>query len=148
LSGQERIGWLGGCLVATQCEVGMTPKPGERGPNRYPDDSYLRVAEENDARLQPDPELALSSGRASSAQIWTVALAVIAIAGLVLYGLNQSPQNSQTAASPPSAATTTGAAPSSEGPPASGQQQNPQDKAAPEQPAQEPGKQGPSDSAR
>lgn len=123
----------------------MTPKPGERGPNRYPDDTYLRVAEENDARLQPDPELALSSGRASSTQIWMVTLAAIAITALLLYGLNQSPQNPQTA-SPP-AATTTGAAPSSEQPPAS-EQKNRQEKAAPEQPAQEPGKQGPSDSAR
>jgi hypothetical protein len=125
----------------------MTQKPGERGSNRYPDDTYLHVAEENDARLQPDPELALSSGRASRMQVWMVALAVIAIAGLVLYGLNQSPNTPQTAASPPPA-TTTGAAPSSEAPPASGQQDSQQDKAAPEKPAQEPGKQGPSDSAR
>jgi hypothetical protein len=93
--------------------------------NRYPDDTYLRIAEEDDARMQPDPELALSGGRASRVQIWLVALAAIAIAGLVLYGISQSPQDSQTAATP--AQTTTGAAPSS---------------------AQEPAKPGPADSAR
>jgi hypothetical protein len=103
--------------------------------NRYPDDTYLRVAEEDDARLQPDPELALSGGRASRAQIWLVAIAAIAIAGLVLYGITQAPQDSQTAATPP-VQTTTGAAPSSEQP------------TAPEQPAQEPSKPGPANSAR
>lgn len=103
--------------------------------NRYPDDTYLQTAEEDDARLQPDPELALSGGSASRTQIWLVAIAAIAIAGLVLYGITQAPQDSQTAATPP-AQTTTGVAPSSEQP------------TAPEKPALEPSKSGPADSAR
>jgi hypothetical protein len=101
--------------------------------SRYPDDTYLQTAEEDDARLQPDPELALSGGRASRTQIWLAALSAVVIAGLVLYGISRTPDESQTAATPP-AQTTTGAAPSSEPP------------AAPEKPAQEPNK--PADSAR
>ncbi len=102
--------------------------------NRHPDEIYLQQAQEEDARLQPDPELALSSGRANRAQMWVVALSAAAIVGLVLYGVSRTQQAPETAAAPP--AQTTGAAPSAEQP------------VAPEQPAQEPGKQGPSDSAR
>jgi hypothetical protein len=117
--------------------------------DRYPDDTYLRVAEEDDARLQPDPELALSGGRATRWQIGMVALAIVLVTGLVLYGISQSPQDSETVAAPP--AQTTGAAPSSGEPAAStsqGRQQGQQNEAPPEQPAREPAKQGPSDSVR
>jgi hypothetical protein len=78
--------------------------------DRYPDDTYLQQAAENDARLQPDPELALSGGEASGMQKWAVALAAAFIAGLVLYGLGQPHDESRTAAAPP-AAGTTGSAP-------------------------------------
>jgi uncharacterized protein HemX len=121
----------------------MTPTNQRHPHNRYPDDVYPRTAEEDDARLQPDPELALSTGQASRAQIWLVAIGAAAIAGVVLYGISQTPKEPETAASPP--AQTTGAAPSAE-PPAQEQQQQP--KAASETPAQEPAKPAPSDSTR
>lgn len=109
--------------------------------DRHPDDTYLQQAAENDARLQPDPELALSGGKASGMQKWAVALGSFLVVALVLYGLSQAPRESQTAAThsaPP--AETTGAAPP--------QEQGQDQKAAPEQPAQEPVKPGPADSAR
>lgn len=98
--------------------------------NRYPDDIYPRAAEEDDARLQPDPELALSEGKASRAQIIMVALAALVVLGLVLYGITQPPKDAQTVAAP-TPTQTTGAAPSAE-----------------QAPAQEQSKPGPSDSAR
>lgn len=122
----------------------MTPNNQRHPHNRYPDDFYPRTAEENDARLQPDPELALSTGQASRAQIWLVAVGAAAIAGLVLYGISQTPNEPETAASPP--AQTTGAAPSAQEQQQQQQQQEP--KAAPGTPAQEPAKPGPSDSSR
>lgn len=122
----------------------MTPTDNRHPHDRYPDDDYPRAAEENDARLQPDPELALSTGQANRTQIWLVAIGVCVIAGLVLYGISRPSKDSQTAATPP--AQTTGAGPSAEQPPAQEQQQG--QKAAPDQPAQEPAKPGPSDSTR
>jgi hypothetical protein len=105
--------------------------------DRHPDDTYLQQAAENDARLQPDPELALSGGKASGMQKWAVALGSVLVVALVLYGLSQRPQESQTAATPSAPpAETTGAAPAQD------------QKAAPEQPAQEPAKPGPANSAR
>lgn len=121
----------------------MTPTNQRHPHNRYPDDNYPHMAEENDARLQPDPELALSAGQASRAQIWLVGIGAVVIAGLVLYGISQTPKESETAATPP--AQTTGAAPSAERPAAQEQDQQNQ---KPEQPAQEPAKPGPSDSTR
>jgi hypothetical protein len=122
----------------------MTPNDHRYSHDRYPDDDYPGAAEENDARLQPDPELALSAGQANRAQIWLVAIGACAIAGLVLYGISQPSQDSQTAATP--SAQTTGAAPSAGQPPA---QEQPQDqKAPPETSAQDPAKQGPSNSSR
>lgn len=108
----------------------------------HPDEAYLRVAQENDARLQPDPELALGTGTAASrTQIWLTAMSAAVIAGLVLYAITQTSRETETAAAPPTQ--TTGAAPASEQGGTS-----PQENAAPVQSEQMPGKQGPSDSAR
>lgn len=77
----------------------------ERRPeNRYPDDTYLRAAAEEDARLQPDPELGLSGGRAGPVKIWVVSLIALAVIGLVMYGLTQG--NDREAAQAPAPATT------------------------------------------
>jgi len=116
----------------------MTPGTGGYQPDRNPDETYLRVAEEDDARLQPDPELALSRGRASRAQIWVVSLIALAVIALVMYGLTQDGAR-QSAQSP---STTTGAAPS-ETAPARQPQTSPS-----ETPAREPAKPGPAESAR
>lgn len=125
----------------------MTPTSKHHPHNRYPDDTYPRSAEENDARLQPDPELALSAGHASRSQIWLVAIGSAVIAGLVLYGITQ-PHNErserQLAGQAPAAATT-GSAPSAEQP---AQQPQDQKNQKPDQPAQEPAKPGPSESTR
>lgn len=107
--------------------------------DRYPDDTYLQTSEEDDARLQPDPQLALSKGKASRTQIILVMLAAAVIAGLVLYGVSQSPEGSQTASSP-SPAQTTGAAPSGN------ESSQPQQTISPQAPANEPEK--PSGAAR
>jgi hypothetical protein len=74
---------------------------------------------------QPDPQLSLSSGRASALQITLATLGAVFILALMIYGLNR-PMNEpgQSAAAPP-AQETTGAAP-----------QNPQ--AQPNTPAQQP----------
>jgi hypothetical protein len=135
-------------MMASAMEFRMTPAHTPHPHNRYPDETYLSTAEENDARLQPDPQLSLSAGRASRGQIWMVTLATIAIAGLVLYGITQQPKVSETASVPPPAQTT-GAAPSE--PPqaeAPASQAVPQEQSAPDQPAKEQAKPGPSDSAR
>ncbi len=125
----------------------MNPIDKRHPHEHYPDDAYPRSAEEDDARLQPDPELALSTGRASSTQKWLVALSAAVVAGLVLYGISQPARDSQTAATPPAPAETTGAAQPQDTPrTAPGQQ--PEQQAAPEQSAPEQAKPGPSDSAR
>jgi hypothetical protein len=119
--------------------------PGKRpSHDRYPDDNYPQSAEADDARLQPDPELALSEGRASRAQIFMVTLGALIVLSLVMYGITQ-PHNErggQQAAAPAPAATT-GSAPSAE-PQAPQEQQTQPNDHQPQQPA----KQGPSDSAR
>src|SRR5215216_3027251 len=63
-----------------------------------------------DARLQADPGLQTSTGRANPAQIVLTAIGAIAIVVLVLYGLNHQRDESPSAASAP-ASQTTGAAP-------------------------------------
>lgn len=64
-----------------------------------------------DARLQADPELQVSEGRAKPAQIVLTAIGALAIIVLVLYGLNhQRDETERTTASAP-ATETTGAAP-------------------------------------
>jgi hypothetical protein len=63
---------------------------------------------------QPDPQLSLSSGKASALQITLTAVASLFILGLMIYGLNQPLREpSQTASAPP-AQETTGAAPQAE----------------------------------
>lgn len=107
----------------------MMPTDNRPRDTRYPDDRYLQTAMENDARLQSDPELALSGGKASRTQIWATAFGTLLVLGIVLYGVTQTPKEPRTAAAPP-AAETTGAAPAAE----------------PQQPG--PARPGPADSAR
>lgn len=121
----------------------MTPTDNRHPHGRYSDDNYPHTAEADDARLQPDPELALSEGKASRTQIIMVALASLIVLGLVLYGITQPDEGSEQVASQPTAATT-GSAPSAEQPAQPQDQQNQK----PERPAQQPAKPGPSDSAR
>lgn len=108
---------------------------------RHREATYLRTAEEDDARLQPDPELALSEGKASRSQIWMVTLGTLLVLGVVLYGVTQTSKESRIAATPP-IAETTGAAPSDAAP-----FETPQP-TPPQQAAPEPAKPGPGDSTR
>lgn len=61
--------------------------------------------------LQPDPQLKLSSGRASWLQMTLVAAACAFILGLMIYGLNQPEPESGIVASSPGGTETTAAAP-------------------------------------
>jgi hypothetical protein len=82
---------------------------------------------------QPDPQLALSTGRATALQIALTAIATILILGVMIYGLNR-PLNEpgQIASAPPAPGQeTTGAAP--QGQPAQPAAQEPQN-----EPAQQP----------
>lgn len=84
----------------------------ERDPNeRNPSNEELRQrAERLDNELQPDPELA--EGPASGSRITLFAIAIIAILGVVFYGLNNSaiaPEGSTTASQ--TAPATTGSNP-------------------------------------
>src|SRR5690348_14214348 len=64
-----------------------------------------------DARLQPDPELQMSGGRASLGQIVVTMIGAFAIVVLVLYGLtHQRDESERTTAAAP-ASETAGAAP-------------------------------------
>jgi hypothetical protein len=80
-------------------------------------DELLRMrAEQVDAKLQADPELA--EGPAAGGRIALFAIALVVILGVVLYGLNSSfttPEPASTAqttpAAPPPAGQTTGQAP-------------------------------------
>ena len=73
---------------------------------------------------QPDPQLSLSSGKATALQSTLTAIASLFILGLMIYGLN-SPltEPNQTASAPP-AQETTGAAPQSQPAPTAAQPQN------------------------
>jgi predicted lipid-binding transport protein (Tim44 family) len=82
-------------------------------PSRPPpgSDERLRGAAQFDSDLQPDPELA--EGRASGGRIALFAIAIIAILGVVFYGLNNASMTSpegqssaQTTSSPPAGQTT------------------------------------------
>jgi preprotein translocase subunit SecF len=64
-----------------------------------------------DTRLQPDPSLQLSTGRANAAQIISTAIGVIAIIFLVLYGINNQRDETERETASAPAAQTTGAAP-------------------------------------
>lgn len=88
----------------------------ERDPHDLPRaaqnrDEQLRGAAQFDSDLQPDPELA--EGRASGGRIALFAIAIVAILGVVFYGLNNgsmtSPEGAstaQTTTSPPAGQTT------------------------------------------
>jgi len=80
----------------------------------YPDPNAV----EEESRLQADPELDQSEGRATPAQKAFTAIAAIAVITLVLYGLTHQRDETQETASAP-ATQTTGAAP-----PASAQESN------------------------
>jgi hypothetical protein len=62
-------------------------------------------------KLQPDPQLQLSHGRASGLQITIIAIACIFILGLMIYGLGRPATDGSVIASSPPAQETTGAAP-------------------------------------
>jgi len=90
-------------------------------------DERLRSAAQFDNDLQPDPELA--EGRASGGRIALFAIAIVAILGVVFYGLNNASMTSpegastaQTTTSPPAGQTTGSAttAPRPASPPAAG----------------------------
>lgn len=89
---------------------------------------------------QPDPQLSLSAGKASTLQVTLVTIGSIFILALMIYGLNRPLyEPSQTASAPP-APETTGAAP---------QEQQAQPPAGAQQPQPEPQKPGqPDDSKR
>jgi hypothetical protein len=74
--------------------------------NDIPTQDETRAAIAEDERLQADPELALSSGKASRAQIWTIAIGALAVIAIVLYGVAQLPTDDRQAAEPPAAQTT------------------------------------------
>jgi hypothetical protein len=61
-----------------------------------------------DRNLQVDPELSMSGGRATPGQIVTTGLAIVAILGVFIYGLNH--QRNETAETAANSATTTAAA--------------------------------------
>ena len=61
--------------------------------------------------LQPDPQLQLSSGRASWMQMTMVGAACVLIVGLMIYGLNQPERGDASVASTSIGAGTTGTAP-------------------------------------
>lgn len=65
-------------------------------------------------KLQPDPQLKLSSGRANWLQMTLVAAACAFILGIMIYGLNQPAREGSVVASTPGGAETTGAAPQPE----------------------------------
>lgn len=65
-----------------------------------------RAAFEQDEWLQPDPELALSSGKASRTQIWTIAIGALAVIAIVIYGVAQLPTDQRQAAEPAATQTT------------------------------------------
>jgi hypothetical protein len=74
-------------------------------------DERLRSASQFDSELQPDPELA--EGRAGGGRIALFAIAIVAILGVVFYGLNNgsmtSPEgqsSAQTTTAPPAGQTT------------------------------------------
>lgn len=74
-------------------------------------DERLRSASQFDSELQPDPELA--EGRAGGGRIALFAIAIVAILGVVFYGLNNgsmtSPEgqsSAQTSTAPPAGQTT------------------------------------------
>jgi hypothetical protein len=71
---------------------------------------------------QPDPQLSLSSGRASALQITLTALGSIFIVALMIYGLNRPMNEPGQVASAPPAQETTGAAPQQQQPNAPAQQ--------------------------
>lgn len=62
-------------------------------------------------KLQPDPQLRLSRGRANWLQMTLVAAACAFILGIMIYGLNRSEREGGIVASSPSGTETTGAAP-------------------------------------
>jgi hypothetical protein len=74
--------------------------------NDIPTQDETRSAIEQDQRLQPDPELALSGGKASRTQIWTIAIGALVVIAIVLYGVAQLPTEERQAAEPPAAQTT------------------------------------------
>lgn len=74
-------------------------------------DERLRSASQFDGDLQPDPELA--EGRAGGGRIALFAIAIVAILGVVFYGLNNASMTSpegqssaQTTTAPPAGQTT------------------------------------------
>lgn len=74
-------------------------------------DERLRGVSQFDSDLQPDPELA--EGRASGGRIALFAIAIVAILGVVFYGLNNASMTSpegqssaQTTTAPPAGQTT------------------------------------------
>ena len=83
------------------------------GSDNTNDDLLRRRAARLDSELQPDPELA--EGRAGGGRIALFAIAIIAIIGVVFYGLNNP------SVAPTSTAQTTTTAPVSPPAPASGQ---------------------------
>jgi hypothetical protein len=91
----------------------MSPKKKDRRntepQDRYPDDLYLRRAVDDELHLRPDAEYALRDTKASRAQVWAVALGILLIVGLVLYGINQQ-TGSDIATAPTTPTETTGAA--------------------------------------
>jgi hypothetical protein len=64
-------------------------------------DDRNRDAVEEDRRLQADPDLGLSGGRAKTSQIVWVGLAAIAIIVLVIFGMSQRGGQEQAAVTPP-----------------------------------------------
>lgn len=66
----------------------------------FQDHDPARDAIEQDNRLQPDPELQLSGGRATPLQIASTVAACALVVGLVIYGLNnQRPEGADAVAS-------------------------------------------------
>jgi len=85
-------------------------------------------------KLQPDPQLRLSRGRANWLQMALVAAACAIILGIMIYGLNQPEREGGIVASSPSRTETTGTAPQpGQAPPATPQQNEPSQQPAPEQ---------------
>jgi Flp pilus assembly protein TadB len=82
----------------------MAAEADNRNDTRTRDET--RDAIEQDERLQPDLELALSGGKASRTQIWTVSIGALVVIALVMYGLTQIPSDERQAAEPPAAQTT------------------------------------------
>lgn len=105
-------------------------------PRHAPQDKDVPPAELE----QPDPQLSLSSGKASALQITLTAVAIAFILGVTVYGLNRPiPEPNEIAATSPARENvqeTTGTAPQAQ--PGAGPQQNPQAQQAQPEPAQQP----------